>query len=215
MKNNLINMATLSIHNFNFEMAKYVVLESIKQKLDPFEIMENGFKKGIIEIGFLYEKGILFLPHLIIASEIMKFVINTFKPEIKKKKLITNNYKVIICTIEGDIHTIGKDIVSLMLTACGFDVIDLGRDVLIKTIIERTIIEKPNIIATSAMMTNTMINQQLLEKNLKKFGLKKEIKTMIGGKPCSQEWAKKIGADIYGENVFDAIQKVKKILNLI
>lgn len=215
MKNNLINMATLSIHNFNFEMAKYVVLESIKQKLDPFEIIENGFKKGIIEIGSLYEKGILFLPHLIIASEIMKFVINTFKSEIKKKKLIPNNNKIIICTIEGDIHTIGKDIVSLMLTVYGFDVIDLGRDVLIKTIIERTIIEKPSLIATSAMMTNTMINQQLLEKNLERFGIRKKIKTMVGGKPCSQEWANKIGADIYGENVFDAIQKVKKILNLI
>lgn len=215
MKDKIINMATLSIHNFNLEMAKDVISESIRLKLDPFEIIEKGFKKGIIEVGTLYEKGILCLPHIIIASEIMKFAVSSFKSNIEKRKLKNNNYKIIICTIEGDIHTIGKDIVALMLCFSGFEVIDLGRDVLIKDIIDKTIKEKPLLIATSALMTTTIINQQLLEKKLKSVGIRNKVKTMIGGGACNQEWANKIGADIYGENVFDAIFKVKKILHII
>ena len=140
-------------------------------------------------------------------------VLKSLKPEMERRKSQTKSLgTVVIGTIEGDIHSIGKDIVASMLNIAGFKVVDLGRDVQIKTFIEKAKELKPQIIASSALMTTTMINQIQIEEQLKEAGIRDQVKTMVGGAPVTQDWADKIGADLYGESANDAISKVKAAL---
>jgi len=129
--------------------------------------------------------------------------------------ITTTKKKVIMGTVEGDIiHDIGKSIVVSFLSANGFDVYDLGRDVSVDTFIEKTKELEPDVIGSSALLTTTMGHQEALEKALREVGLRDKLKTIVGGAPASKEWADKIGADAYAENAADAVTQVKKLCGL-
>jgi len=121
---------------------------------------------------------------------------------------------VIIATVEGDVHDIGKTIVASLLKANGFVVKDLGRDVAMARLIEEADRFDANIIGTSALLTTTMGAQKQLEEELKKAGLKDRFKTMVGGAPVTQRWAKRIGADAFAENAIEAVNKAKALLTV-
>lgn len=211
-KDKLISKAISAIQKFDFKLIEEVSKSWILQNIDSVELIENTFKKVIVNIGIQFEKKKIDLPYLIASSEVMKLGINILKSDLEKKKCINKKIgKAIICTVEGDIHTIGKDIISLILSIVGFDVIDLGRDIPVKEIIIKAIEEKPLLIATSAMMTTTMIHQIQLEKQLIEAGIRNQLQTMVGGAPCTQEWADIIGANIYGENITDVISKIRRL----
>ncbi|MDR0767085.1 MAG: B12-binding domain-containing protein [Methanosarcinales archaeon] len=208
-KDEIIKMAKEAILEFDGEMAEEAAQEGLKAGVNPVAIIE-AFTSAMGEVGVDFEAGKLFLPHVLAASEAMNAGIKILKPEMEKNKSqIESKGKVVIGSIEGDIHSIGKDIVASMLGIAGYDVIDLGRDVPIKTFVEAVKEHKPAIIGTSALMTTTMVNQIQIEEQLKAAGLRGTVKTMIGGAPCTQDWADKIGADIYGESATDAVTKVK------
>ena len=114
-----------------------------------------------------------------------------------------------ICTIEGDIHSIGKDIVAIMLKVAGFDVINLGRDIALKDIVAACKEQKPKAVGTSALMTSTMVNQKTLEELLKEEGIRGDLLTNVGGAPTTQQWADEIGADVYSENALDCVAKMR------
>jgi len=139
--------------------------------------------------------------------------IKVITPEMEKRQAQTKSLgTVVLGTIEGDIHSIGKDILASMLNIAGFKVVDLGRDVPIKNYVDAVKEFKPQVVASSALMTTTMVNQIQLEEQLKEAGVRGQIKTMVGGAPVTQDWADKIGADIYGESANDAVAKVKAAL---
>uniref|UniRef100_UPI00272E74BA cobalamin-dependent protein n=1 Tax=Methanococcoides sp. TaxID=1966350 RepID=UPI00272E74BA len=119
--------------------------------------------------------------------------------------------KIVIGTIEGDIHSIGKDIVATMLKIAGFEVFDLGRDVAINDYVEKAKEVGAQVVASSALMTTTMVSQIQIEEQLKEAGLRDSLKTMVGGAPVTQDWADKIGADVYGENASDVVTKLKEM----
>ena len=209
----IIAKAKNSITDFDDELAAEVAAEALAAGVDPVEIIEKGFTAGMMEVGEQFEQGTLFLPHVLAAAEAMKAGIEVMKPEMERRKSQTKNLgTVVIGTIEGDIHSIGKDIVASMLNIAGFNVVDLGRDVPVKTFIEKVKELKPQIVASSALMTTTMINQIQIEEQLKEAGVRDQVKTMVGGAPCTQDWADKIGADIYGESATDVVSKVKAAL---
>ncbi|AKB17214.1 MULTISPECIES: B12-binding domain-containing protein [unclassified Methanosarcina] len=209
----IIAKAKNAITDFDEELAAEVAEEALAAGVDPVEIIEKGFTAGMMEVGDQFEQGTLFLPHVLAAAEAMKAGIDVMKPEMERRKSQTKNLgTVVIGTIEGDIHSIGKDIVASMLNIAGFDVVDLGRDVPIGTFIEKVKELKPQIVASSALMTTTMINQIQIEEQLKEAGVRDQVKTMVGGAPCTQDWADKIGADIYGESATDVVSKVKAAL---
>jgi len=209
----IIAKAKNAITDFDDELAAEVAAEALAAGVDPVEIIEKGFTAGMMEVGEQFEQGTLFLPHVLAAAEAMKAGIEVMKPEMERRKSQTKNLgTVVIGTIEGDIHSIGKDIVASMLNIAGFDVVDLGRDVPIGTFIEKVKELKPQIVASSALMTTTMINQIQIEEQLKEAGVREQVKTMVGGAPCTQDWADKIGADIYGESATDVVSKVKAAL---
>ena len=206
----IIEQAKNSIMEFDAEMAEEAANEAIKAGVSPIEIIEKGFTAAMSEVGAQFEQGKLFLPHVLAASEAMNAGIRILKPEMEKIKAQTQSKGIVVIgTIEGDIHCIGKDIVASMLGIAGFDVVDLGRDVPIGEFVSKVKECKPAVVASSALMTTTMINQIQIEEQLKEAGLRSTVKTMVGGAPCTQDWANKIGADIYGESATDAVSKIK------
>ncbi|MCL2863269.1 MAG: B12-binding domain-containing protein [Methanimicrococcus sp.] len=208
-KDEVMAMAKEAILEFETEMAEEAAQEGLKAGVNPVEIIEV-FAAAMGEIGADFEKGKLFLPHVLAASEAMNAGIAVLKPEMERTKAKTTSKGVVVIgTIEGDIHSIGKDIVASMLGIAGYDVVDLGRDVPITTFVEKVKELKPLIVGSSALMTTTMVNQIQIEEQLKEAGVRGSVKTMVGGAPCTQDWADKIGADIYGESATDAVSKVK------
>ncbi|MHC1755764.1 MAG: methyltransferase cognate corrinoid protein [Methanosarcina sp.] len=212
-KEEIIARAKDAITDFDDELAAEVAGEALVAGIDPVELIEKGFTAGMQEVGEKFEQGTLFLPHVLAAAEAMNAGMEVIKPEMERRKSQTKSLgTVVIGTIEGDIHSIGKDIVASMLNIAGFKVVDLGRDVPIKTFVEKAKEIKPQIIASSALMTTTMINQIQIEEQLKEAGIRGQIKTMVGGAPVTQDWADKIGADLYGESATDVVSKVKAAL---
>ena len=209
-KDEIIAKAREAIEEFDGDLAEEAATEAIAAGIDPVEIIEHGFTAAMTDVGVQFEQGKLFLPHVLAASEAMNAGIKVLQPEMEKRKAQTESLgKIIVCTIEGDIHSIGKDILASMLGIAGFDVIDMGRDVPCKDIVAKAKEVKPLLVATSALMTTTMVNQIQVEELLKEAGLRDSVKTMVGGAPCTQDWANQIGADIYGESATDSVAKVK------
>lgn len=184
----------------------------ISDGLDPMELMTNGFIPGINEVGDLFGRGQLFLPELIQASEAMKVVTDVINASLPAHKAPNKKGSILIATVKGDVHDIGKCIVVSLLQANGYTVYDLGRDVDTDRIIEEAVNVNADIIGTSALLTTTMARQKDVEEALKSAGLRDKFKTIIGGAPVTVRWAAKIGCDAYAEDAQDAVIKVKELL---
>ena len=212
-KEEIIAQAKDALTDFDDELAAEVAEDALAAGIDPIELIEKGFTAGMQEVGEQFEQGSLFLPHVLAAAEAMNAGMEVIKPEMERRKSETKSLgTIVIGTIEGDIHSIGKDIVASMLNIAGFKVVDLGRDVPIKTFVEKAKELKPQIVASSALMTTTMVNQIQIEEQLKEAGIRDQVKTMVGGAPVTQDWADKIGADLYGESATDVVSKVRAAL---
>jgi trimethylamine corrinoid protein len=191
--------------------AKELAERGLAEGIDPMELMNEGFIKGINRVGDLFGVGKLFLPELIQSAEAMQRVtdiINAALPGDAERGQGT----IVLGTVEGDIHDIGKTIVVSLFKAHGFEVYDLGRDVPINRFIEEAEKIGADIIGSSALLTTTMDVQKRLEMELKKAGLKEKYKTIVGGAPVTQRWADRIGADAYAEDAADGIKKAKQLL---
>ena len=197
----------------NKEEAEQLARQSIEQKIDLNEVIEKGYVPGIQKVGDLWESGEYFLPELITSAEAMKAAMAVLQPEMEKAQIaITSKGKVVIGTIEGDIHDIGKNLVSSMLSANGFDVIDLGADVKLEQFIEKAESENADFICLSALLTTTMLGQKKVVELLKEKNLSDRFIVLVGGAPVNQKWADDIGADGYAENAMTAVKVAKKLM---
>jgi len=206
--------AKKAIMDYDVEKAEQVAKDGLAAGVDPVTLIEKGFVPGIEEIGDLFDSGEVYLPELILAADAMKAGTSICEAAFPAGT-ISSKKKVIMGTVEGDIHDIGKSIVVSFLSANGFDVYDLGRDVSVDTFIEKTKELKPDVIGSSALLTTTMGHQKALEEALREAGLRDKLKTIVGGAPSSKEWADKIGADAYAENAADAVAQVKKLCGMV
>ncbi|MDI3539847.1 MAG: trimethylamine corrinoid protein [Methanolobus sp.] len=211
-KEQIIAKAKAAILDFDEDAAAEAAEESLAAGISPADVIQDGYTAAMNEIGEQFEAGTLFLPHVIAASEAMNAGVAILTPALEKLGGETKSRgKIVIGTIEGDIHSIGKDIVATMLKIEGYQVFDLGRDVPIKSFVEKAKQVGAEVVASSALMTTTMVNQIQIEEQLKEAGVRGSLKTMVGGAPVTQDWAKKIGADIYGENATDVVNKLNAI----
>jgi len=209
----ILDQLSNSVIDGNSEAARIAATEALNAKLDPLEAIENGLAKGLREVGGRFERGEMFLMQLIMSGEAMKAGLQVLKPEIlQQKKQLTGSGTVLIGTVEGDIHDIGKSVVIAMLTAEGFDVIDLGVDVPDQVFVEKTKEIKPHILGLSALMTTTRTKQKDVIEALKRSELRGVVKVMVGGATVTPEWAEEIGADAYGEDAVDAARKAKGLI---
>jgi trimethylamine corrinoid protein len=186
--------------------------EAVKTGLDLLEVIEKGYVPGIQKVGELWEQGDYFLPELISSAESMKAAMAVLNPELQRSRLQARTAgKVVIGTIEGDIHDIGKNLVSSMLQAGGFEVFDLGADVKLERFIEKAESVGADFICLSALLTTTMVNQKRLVALLKQRNLRDRYKVLVGGAPASQRWADEAGADGYAENAVAAVKLAKSL----
>jgi corrinoid protein of di/trimethylamine methyltransferase len=192
------------------ELARYV----LSGGLVAAEAVEKGFIPGIREVGALWESGDYFLPELIASAEAMKAAMAILRPALEKSGSKTKSAgKIVIGTVEGDIHDIGKNLVSAMLSANGFEVVDLGADVKLIAFIEAAKASGADIICLSALLTTTMLGQRRVVDLLVEHGLRNKFMVLIGGAPTSRDWAEEIGADGYAENANAAVREALDLMS--
>lgn len=208
-KEAIIKEAKHAVMTYNNKEAVEVAKRAIAGDVDIVEVIQDGFTKGMTEVGVLFEAKKLYLPHVMAAAAAMNAAMDILSPELEKRGKTVKSAlgTVVICSIEGDIHSIGKDIVAIMLKVTGFDVQNIGRDIPLDQIVEACKKYQPVAVGTSALMTSTMVGQKTLEEKLKKAGIRNKLLTNVGGAPVTQHWADEIGADLYTENASDATAK--------
>jgi trimethylamine corrinoid protein len=210
----IFEAATRTIVKADKDQARELVEQAVAEGIDPLEMMNKGFIPGINEVGDRFGKGTLFLPELIMSAEAMQVATDAINKILDTGTGSISAGKVLIATVEGDVHDIGKTIVVSLFKANGFDVLDLGRDVAVDRIIEEAQRFEADIIGTSALLTTTMVQQKVLEQTLTRAGLKGRFKTMVGGAPCTQRWANRIGADAFAEDAAAGVKKAKALISV-
>ena len=213
-KEDLINAALKAVVEGDDDAAEDVANKVIAEGLDPLEMISEGLAKGMIKVGDLFAREEYALPQVLLSASAMQKAMDLLDPHIPRKDAKEKAGVVVIGTVQGDIHEIGKRIVGTMLEVYGFEVHDLGADVSIETFIEKARELNADIVATSALMTTTMMSQKKLEVALKEAGLRDRVKTMVGGAAVTQDWANSIGADGYGQDVTEAVDAAKKLVKL-
>ncbi|MGE5252195.1 MAG: corrinoid protein [Bacteroidota bacterium] len=186
---------------------------AIQQGIHPLDAITKGFVRGVDHIGEEYACGNAFLPELVMAGEAMKSAVSVLEPEMVKRgteRAILG--KVVLATVEGDIHEIGKSLVGTMLSAAGFQVFDLGVDVSSEAIIGKALETNADVIAMSALLTTTMVRQREVIDELDKEGLRGRFKVIVGGAPVTREWVQSIGADGYSEDAVGAVSLAKQLV---
>ncbi len=201
--------AKSAVMTYNNKKAVEVAKKAIAENYDIVELIEKGFSAGMTEVGALFEAKKVYLPHVMAAAAAMNAAMDVLNPELEKRgaEVSSGLGTVVICSIEGDIHSIGKDIVAIMLKVAGFKVENIGRDVPLDQIVDACKKYKPVAVGTSALMTSTMVHQKTFEEKLKAAGIRDSLLTNVGGAPVTQQWADEIGADLYTENASDAAAK--------
>jgi corrinoid protein of di/trimethylamine methyltransferase len=195
------------------DKARELADEALRTGIEPLEAIDRGFKPGMDVVGEGFARGELFIPDLMMSGEAMKAAIATLEPELMKRKQERQVLgKVVIGTVQGDIHEIGKTLVATMLSANGFEVHDLGVDVLPQQFVDAVREVNADVVGLSALLTTTMLNQEAVIMTLKEAGLRDQVKIIIGGVPTSPEWAEEIGADAYAENATEAVEVVRELV---
>ena len=196
----------------DYESVQNVAKEALDAKCDPVVAIEQGLAKGLKVVGDSFGRGDAFLPDLVQAAAAMKAGVEIIKMAIPKGFEIKRLGSIVIGTVEGDIHDIGKNILIAMFEANGFTVHDLGADVPSTKFVEMTGEVKPNIVAMSALLTTTLARMPEVIKGLDRAGLRRKVKVMVGGTPVTKEWADEMGADAYGTDASEGIIKAKQIV---
>ncbi len=186
--------------------------EALGMGIPPLSIVEDGFVPGLKKMGELFESGEVFLPELMLAGEAMKAAMKVLGPALKAAGGKQAARPIIILgTVEGDIHEIGKNIVGIMLETSGYEVIDLGMEVKAETFVKAAKDHGAKVIGASALLTTTMEHQREVVRKVRSEGL--DIKVIVGGSPVTQEWANEIGADGYAQDAPDAVRLVDSIIH--
>ncbi len=212
-KEEILERLSFSVVRGDKEMARQAAQEVIEQKIDPVEAIEKGLSRGMNVIGERFSKMEIFLRELLMAAQTFDAAMEALEPEIAaQKREVTMRGTIVMGTVKGDVHSIGKDIVVTMLRTGGFDVHDLGVDVSPLSFVEAAQKNKADIIALSSLMTTTMPGQGEVIEVLKEMGLRDQYCVIVGGGPVNQQWADQVGADGYGETASDAVSLARDLL---
>lgn len=192
-----------------------LVDRALENGVTPMEVLNEGLAAGLQELGVLFAEEEVFLPELLLAAEIttdiMKRLQDKFETEDTK---IEKRGTVLLATVEGDVHDIGKSLVGMIMNASGYNIIDAGKDVPNKKMIELVKEHKPDIVGLSSLLSTTMPAQQEFIEMAKEAGIRDQIKVIVGGAPVSRDWANKIGADGYAEDASGTVIEADMLLGL-
>jgi len=204
-----------AIKDLNEARAKELAQKALSEGISPLTVIEQGLAAPLREIGEMFGRGELFLTDLVAGAAAMESAMEVVGPALEKsgEKRISKG-KLVIGTVEGDIHDIGKNIVSSMIKANGFDIYDLGKDVPCSRFAEKVKEVNPGVVAASALLTSTLPKQEELVRLLTAGGLREKVKVIVGGAPASSVWAQKIGADGYAPDAAQAVDLVKRLFRV-
>jgi len=189
--------------------------KGLQSGIKPLDLISGGLTVGLDEVGEKFECGEYYLPDMMLAAEAMSAVLEMLAPQLEQERDAAEQaVKVVIGTVKGDLHSIGKDIVIMMMKAAGLEVIDLGVDVSSERFIKAIEDSDAGILGISALMTTTIGEQKKVIDLLAEKGLRDRVKVIVGGAPLSEEWALKIGADAYAADAIAGVKKIKALLGL-
>lgn len=210
-----LQLLTQAIIQGRVDEARLLADKALASGPPPLQVIEKSCLPAIEEVGRLWEAGEYFLPELIAGAEAMKAAMAILQAALKSSgQRLSSAGRVVIGTVEGDIHDIGKNLVASMLRAASFEVIDLGADVKTEKFVETAVEEKADLIALSALLTTTMLNQKKVIEMLKSCGLRDRFKVIVGGAPVTEKYAREIGADGYGESAVQAVAVVRSLVQV-
>ncbi len=213
MSEELFNAMAQSIIDGDTDVAVELANKAIAAGIDPLAAITDGFVRGVNQVGESFARGEAFLPELVMAGEAMNAAVATLEPEMQKRGTQRRMLgKVVLATVEGDIHEIGKTLVGTMLSASGFEVFDMGVDVSAAKILAKVKEVDADLVGLSALLTTTMVKQKEVIDVLDKEGLRKKVKVMVGGAPVTREWVQKIEADGYSEDAIGAVAVAKQLV---
>jgi corrinoid protein of di/trimethylamine methyltransferase len=215
MSEELFEAMAQSVIQGDEDAAADLARQALAQGIDPLVAINQGFVVGINQVGAQFSCGDMFLPELVAAGEAMKMAVAVLEPEMARRGTHRQILgKVVIGTVEGDIHDIGKTLVATMLAAGGFQVYDLGVDVPIQKFVEKAREVGADIVGLSALITTTMGRQKDVIEALDDVGLRPQVKVMVGGAPVTRQWAAEIGAEGYSEDAVGAVNVAKQLMGV-
>ena len=192
-----------------------LINDGLARGMDPIEAIEKGLAKGITRVGDDFGAGISFLPELIMAADVMKEAVAVLDEKIKNEGKVRKTLgKIVIGTVKGDIHDIGKSVVAAVLQANGYDVVDLGIDVENEKFVEEAKGQDADIVAMSSLLTLTIQNMGAVIDQLEEADMRDKVKVIVGGCPVTEEFGDEIGADAVGFDAQDAVKKVGALLGV-
>ena len=210
----VIEKLCAAVESYDDVAARKAAQEALEKDIDPAEAIKNGLMKGLLNMGEKWAKGEAFITEVMLAATALKAGLDILEPALRQKgKRIETVGRVVIGTVQGDIHDIGKSIVGAMLKAVGFEVQDLGVDVSSEIFVEAVKKYNPQIVGMSALLTTSMLEQRKLIEGLSGAGLRDKVRVLVGGAPVTKAWANEIGADAYGEDAFEAVNKAKLLVS--
>jgi corrinoid protein of di/trimethylamine methyltransferase len=196
------------------EAVEKSVEEALNADVDPMVIINDGLTVSLKKVGDLFAEEMLFLPELIGCGEIVTNVMEKIEAQLKGNTVIEKKGLMLIATVKGDVHDIGKNLVVLLMGASGYEVVDLGKDVSASTIVEKINELGPDIIALSSLLSTTMPGQKNTIQAIEEAGIRKKVKIMVGGAPVTRAWAEEIGADGYAEDASTAVVEADRIMGI-
>jgi corrinoid protein of di/trimethylamine methyltransferase len=206
----LLNSLKQTILEIDEQKAKDIAGKIISSGIDPNIAIKYAIAKGAVEVGEKFDNGEYFLPHLVMAGDLMDALGRILEKHLPKDE-IREKTVVVIGAVQGDMHSVGKNLVATMLRSGGFDVYDMGVDVTSMALIDKAKELKADMIALSSLLTTTMPYQKEVIEDLKAMGIRMHYKVMIGGGPVTREYAKEIGADGYGKDAIDALEEARRL----
>jgi 5-methyltetrahydrofolate--homocysteine methyltransferase len=213
MSDELLRQITESLVQGDPEATVDLTRQALDAGLEPLAILNQGLMPGMQVVGEKFASGEYFLPHLVVAASGMQGAMALLEPALRaRQQAVQKAGTVVIGTVRGDIHEIGKSLVATMLSASGFQVVDLGVDVPTEAFVAKVQETQADIVGLSALLTTTMAVQREVIEALKAAGLRERVRVMVGGAPVSQEWAEAIGADGYAEDAVGAVELAKRLL---
>jgi 5-methyltetrahydrofolate--homocysteine methyltransferase len=213
MKDTIVKGLDEAIRTYDVAAAEQWARKALEANLDPVEIIVRGLTPAIQDVGRRFEQNECWLPELVMAGDAMMSAVNILKANMTSEQLVsTRKGQVVIGTVKGDVHNIGKNIVAIMLTAAGYNVVDLGIDVEASKFVEEAARIRADVIAVSALMTFTARNMKMVTEYLDMEGVRSKYKVIFGGGPLNEQWAKEMGADAYAPDAIKAVTAVDQLV---
>ncbi len=213
-KEQILNNLATAIIEGDQDLASENAQQALDTRMDPLEAVDEGLSKGMDVVGARFESGEAYLPDLLMATEAFNVAMEILRPEIEaQKKQVAKKGTVLVGTVKGDMHNIGKNIVATVLETSGFEVVDIGVDNPSLKLIEEAQKARADVIALSSLMTTTMPAQREVIEILNEMNLREKFAVIVGGGPVTQAWADEIGADGYGASAIQAVELIKTLLD--